>query len=349
MMHITRKASGYFENMWLWAADHMINDEKLDDANNTMIQTSIYAARGLLVESTEPIWFYGASSEHSAFYQYNFNGARNIFAAMIQSESPYFQPKLQAPSPFNDAVGALPSDPDYNKTAGVAQESWALVMRKSADVLIAGAGLYSWSSSFDEDCVDQQIQSVVTVGTGNMVVQEGFTVSDLDNLHVQTHPRWSYIANFDVGGNTTEAHRILNVNPSICDMDEPEEPVLVLNLGKPCNNSLTCKDDGRKTTHSILDEAIKSFCKPLKDEDMVEGYHKDQKTEPNIQPGDTRHKIVISLDVHGGCRFDYDEDLCMKYLLGPVDACNCGGKNRKQGGTLYNECYTWLIDPVSLH
>ncbi|KAJ4228258.1 hypothetical protein NW757_014148 [Fusarium falciforme] len=156
MMHITRKASGYFENMWLWAADHMINDEKLDDANNTMIQTSIYAARGLLVESTEPIWFYGASSEHSAFYQYNFNGARNIFAAMIQSESPYFQPKLQAPSPFNDAVGALPSDPDYNKTAGVAQESWALVMRKSADVLIAGAGLYSWSSSFDEDCVDQQ-------------------------------------------------------------------------------------------------------------------------------------------------------------------------------------------------
>ncbi len=24
MMHVTPKASGYFENMWLWAADHMI-------------------------------------------------------------------------------------------------------------------------------------------------------------------------------------------------------------------------------------------------------------------------------------------------------------------------------------
>ncbi len=24
MMHITSKASGYFENMWLWVADHMI-------------------------------------------------------------------------------------------------------------------------------------------------------------------------------------------------------------------------------------------------------------------------------------------------------------------------------------
>lgn len=24
MMHITPKASGYFENMWLWVADHLI-------------------------------------------------------------------------------------------------------------------------------------------------------------------------------------------------------------------------------------------------------------------------------------------------------------------------------------
>jgi hypothetical protein len=24
MMHLTSKASGYFENMWLWGADHMI-------------------------------------------------------------------------------------------------------------------------------------------------------------------------------------------------------------------------------------------------------------------------------------------------------------------------------------
>jgi len=24
MMHLTKRASGYFENMWLWVADHMI-------------------------------------------------------------------------------------------------------------------------------------------------------------------------------------------------------------------------------------------------------------------------------------------------------------------------------------
>lgn len=28
MMHITPKASGYFENMWLWVADHMIECEE---------------------------------------------------------------------------------------------------------------------------------------------------------------------------------------------------------------------------------------------------------------------------------------------------------------------------------
>lgn len=24
MMHVTKDASGYFENMWLWVADHMV-------------------------------------------------------------------------------------------------------------------------------------------------------------------------------------------------------------------------------------------------------------------------------------------------------------------------------------
>ena len=56
MMHVTPSASGYFENMWLWVADHMIDDPDLVDANNTMVQTSIYVARGLLVESTEASW-----------------------------------------------------------------------------------------------------------------------------------------------------------------------------------------------------------------------------------------------------------------------------------------------------
>ncbi|KZL70356.1 exo-beta-D-glucanase, partial [Colletotrichum tofieldiae] len=68
MMHIKPDASGYFENMWLWVADHMIDDPNLEDANNTMIQNSVYVARGLLVGSTEPTWLYGTSLEHAVMY-----------------------------------------------------------------------------------------------------------------------------------------------------------------------------------------------------------------------------------------------------------------------------------------
>lgn len=56
MMHLTSSGSGYFENMWLWGSDHMIDDPDIDDANNTMLQNSIFVARGFLIESTEPTW-----------------------------------------------------------------------------------------------------------------------------------------------------------------------------------------------------------------------------------------------------------------------------------------------------
>jgi hypothetical protein len=41
---------------WMWTADHDINDPDMIDANNTMIQCSIYVGRGLLVESKHATW-----------------------------------------------------------------------------------------------------------------------------------------------------------------------------------------------------------------------------------------------------------------------------------------------------
>jgi hypothetical protein len=63
MLHLTPKASGYFENMWLWVADHMIervhfpslvyfflvlitsfrSDPDLNDAYNNMVSLFIRA------------------------------------------------------------------------------------------------------------------------------------------------------------------------------------------------------------------------------------------------------------------------------------------------------------------
>ncbi|KAF6781606.1 LysM domain-containing protein [Colletotrichum sojae] len=156
MMHITPQASGYFENMWLWVADHLIDDLDVEDPGNEMPQLSVYVARGLLVESKAATWLYGTSSEHAVFYQYNIHNARNIFAGMVQTEPPYFQLVPKAPAPFEDAVGVFPGDPDYScKGNGFdgCDTAWALMMRGCENVFIAGAGLYSWFDSYTQECI----------------------------------------------------------------------------------------------------------------------------------------------------------------------------------------------------
>jgi hypothetical protein len=58
-MHVTKWGAGlYMENNWLWIADH-----DLDDARNNNTQITIYAGRGLLVESLQGrLWLYASRS-----------------------------------------------------------------------------------------------------------------------------------------------------------------------------------------------------------------------------------------------------------------------------------------------
>ncbi|TLD20447.1 hypothetical protein PspLS_08451 [Pyricularia sp. CBS 133598] len=101
--------------MWLWVANHIINDPDFSDANNTMVQNSVNMAPGLLMESTSPIWLYD---------------------------------------------GNLPGDPDYSCKAGDepsgCDESSAVIMRECANILVAGAGLCSWFSTYAQDCIGGQ-------------------------------------------------------------------------------------------------------------------------------------------------------------------------------------------------
>jgi len=41
-------------------------------------QISLYAARGTLIESKGPSWFYGTGSEHTIMYQYQLYGAKDV-------------------------------------------------------------------------------------------------------------------------------------------------------------------------------------------------------------------------------------------------------------------------------
>ncbi|EAQ92534.1 hypothetical protein CHGG_00769 [Chaetomium globosum CBS 148.51] len=242
MMHLKPGASGYFENMWLWVADHMIDDPDLVDANNTMVQNSVYAARGFLIESTDPVWLYGTASEHAVYYQYNFHNASTIFTSMIQTESPYYQPTPPPPAPFADVVGKFPGDPDYTCAPGEfngCDESWGVIMRGCEDILITSAGLYSWFSTYAQDCIGGQacqkammllqgnhasvrIQNLVTIGTKYMAVMEGQGILAADNLNVDAHPFWSQISILDVASDGAQFNDIVWVHPDIWDMDEPE-------------------------------------------------------------------------------------------------------------------------------
>ncbi|KLU87058.1 hypothetical protein MAPG_06063 [Magnaporthiopsis poae ATCC 64411] len=218
LLHITKKASGYFDNMWLWVADHIIDDPLLEDPMNNMEQISVYSARGVLIESQTATWLYGTSSEHNVFYQYNFHQARNIYTTMIQTESPYYQPTPKPPAPFESAVGNFVGDPNYDCRGGDfdgCDESWAVIMTGSQEVHIGAAGTYSWFSTYSQDCIDSQtcqkalwlidnnydnnrIDHIIGIGAKNVMVSGGEAITAADNLSVSKHPSWSQISVFEV-------------------------------------------------------------------------------------------------------------------------------------------------------
>jgi len=41
-------------------------------------QISLYGARGMLIESQGPCWFYGSGSEHAVLYQYQLYRAKDV-------------------------------------------------------------------------------------------------------------------------------------------------------------------------------------------------------------------------------------------------------------------------------
>ncbi|KAI9374056.1 pectate lyase superfamily protein-domain-containing protein [Aspergillus egyptiacus] len=107
-LHLSSTSSAYIENMWGWTADHDL------DGNNTQ---TISTGRGLLVEASAGTWLVGTGFEHHTLYQYNFESARNVFSAMQQSESAYWQGpgNALAPSPWQDHPAV--SDPDFSQCA----------------------------------------------------------------------------------------------------------------------------------------------------------------------------------------------------------------------------------------
>ncbi len=48
------------------------------ETDSSKSQISVFGARGMLIESRSPSWFYGTGSEHAVLYQYQLNNAANV-------------------------------------------------------------------------------------------------------------------------------------------------------------------------------------------------------------------------------------------------------------------------------
>lgn len=161
LMHITSGASGYFENVWGWVADHDLDNPlnalatESDDGipENVDTDISVYSGRGFLIESQGPTWMYGTAAEHSQMYQYQLYNASNIYLGHMQTESPYYQPNPPSTEPY--AAGAFSGDPTFeNCYDDQCKHSWALRIINSTEVFIYGAGFYSFFDNNELGCAD---------------------------------------------------------------------------------------------------------------------------------------------------------------------------------------------------
>ncbi|KAJ3111779.1 hypothetical protein HK100_002560 [Physocladia obscura] len=184
-IHVTSSAGIYMENTWFWTADH-----DLDTAGHS--QVSIFTGRGVLIESQGPVWLYGTAAEHNQLYNYQFSNAQNIFVAMIQTETPYYQSVPNALTPF--AANSVYNDPTFSGCASsdlTCAMSWGLRVVNSNNVIIYGIGTYSFFQNYTQTCLTTYncqknivsiesstvaISGLSTVGTANMISLNGAQV-----------------------------------------------------------------------------------------------------------------------------------------------------------------------------
>ncbi len=203
-MWVSKTAAAlYMENLWLWTADHDVDDASLT-------QITVYTGRGLYIESTAgTLWLVGTAVEHHARYQYQLSGTQNIFMGQIQTETPYYQPNPAAnnPLPQNSAI----NDPNFSTScpAGAASNcplAWGLRVSASSNILVYGAGLYSFLNDYSTSCSaagastpcqaaifmydsaatkDLYVYNLNTVGTTGMVYRDtGKLATNIYNYNV---------------------------------------------------------------------------------------------------------------------------------------------------------------------
>jgi glucan 1,3-beta-glucosidase len=150
-LHLTSTSSSYLENIWGWCADHYI-----DSSSSFPGDQIISSGRGLLCEATKGTWLVGTGFEHHWLYNFNFHNAANVFAGLLQAETPYMQGQgavLTVPNPW--VVDPRFGDPDYSWCAvgdQLGRTSLACNVDGGADLFFYNAAFWAffngpWSSA----------------------------------------------------------------------------------------------------------------------------------------------------------------------------------------------------------
>ncbi|KAL5320242.1 hypothetical protein ACEPPN_011043 [Leptodophora sp. 'Broadleaf-Isolate-01'] len=152
-VHLTASSSAYLQNIWIWTSDHYVDG----GASPQIISTG----RGLLVESTKATWLVGTGSEHHWLYNYNFNRAQNVFAGLLQTETPYMQGEgayQLAPAPWT--ADARYGDPDFSWCGGgdgPCRSSLGQNVNGGSNIFLYNTASWSffdgyWNGQYNEQC-----------------------------------------------------------------------------------------------------------------------------------------------------------------------------------------------------
>ena len=101
----------------------------------------------------------------------------------IQTETPYYQASPNALTPFR--TSAAYGDPDFSScTTDSCRKAWGLVISNSTDVLVYGAGLYSFFDEYGQDCLATEScqENVALIVDSPRVGLYGFSTKAATNM-----------------------------------------------------------------------------------------------------------------------------------------------------------------------
>ncbi|KAF8163174.1 exo-beta-1,3-glucanase [Crassisporium funariophilum] len=198
-LHLTASSTAYLEGTWVWLADH-----DLDGDGSSRV--TIFSGRGILSESAGPVWMIGTgtlTAEHHVLYQYSLVNAKNHYMGLIQTETPYFQPNPAPPAPFT--VNSAFHDPTFGTGF---TSAWALQVQTSTDIIIFGAGLYSFFNNFDQTCLTPancQAQILNIDSTSSITIYSLSTVATTFQLSINRNGIINQSGNVDGFASTVTA------------------------------------------------------------------------------------------------------------------------------------------------